>query len=148
MPIQVAANLIPRNSAKWPVLEDVYIRGGIRVVASAAARDAIYADAAARPGLKIGMLLVTADDQRLWQYTGVNAWTEFKRAVTKTYTFSIPGTVWNIPHNVGTKNFTYTLFDETGLQIFPNECKAVDANTIQLTFLEAVSGAVTINFNV
>ena len=66
MPITVASNLIPRSSGKWPVLEDVYVRGGIRVVTNAAARDAIYADAQARTGLKIGMLLVTADDQKLW----------------------------------------------------------------------------------
>jgi hypothetical protein len=148
MPIFVASNLAPKNSAKWPVVEDIYVRGGIRVVADATARDAIYPDSAARNGLKIGMLLVTANDSRIWQYTATNAWTELKKATTKTYSFAIPGTIWTIPHNTGSTNFTYTVFDTDGFQILPNECQVLDINTIRLTFLEVMAGSVTFSFNV
>jgi hypothetical protein len=148
MPIFVASNIVPRNSGKWPVVEDTYLRGGIRVVADATARDAIYADAAARSGLKIGMLLITANDLRIWQYTATNTWTEIKKATTKTYSFSIPGTIWDIPHNTGSSNFTYTVFDVDGLQILPHECQVLDVNNLRLTFLEEVAGTVTISFNV
>lgn len=147
MPIAVASNLVPRNSAKWPVVEDIYLRGGIRVVNDAAARDAIYLDAGAKNGLKTGMLLVTANDKRIWQYDGLGIWLELKKSLTKTYSFSIAGTVWDIPHNTGSTNFTYTLFDDDGYQIFPNECRVMDSNNIRLTFLEEISGAVTISFN-
>ena len=149
MPIFVAANLVPRNSGKWPVVEDTYLRGGLRVVSNAAARDAIYADSAARLGLKIGMLLITADDMRLWQYTATNTWTEYlKKSIIKSYQFSEPGLIWDIPHNVGSSNFTYTVFDTDGYQILPNECQILDANNIRLTFTEAIAGTITLSFNV
>ena len=41
MPIQVAGKLIPRNDNTWPVVEDVFVKGGFRVVDDLAARDAI-----------------------------------------------------------------------------------------------------------
>lgn len=148
MPIFVAANLVPRNSGKWPVVEDTYLRGGLRVVSNAAARDAIYADSYARQGLKIGMFLVTANDKRVWQYTATNTWTEFKRSAIKSYQFSEPGLIWDIPHNVGSSNFTYTVFDTDGYQILPNECQILDANNIRLTFTEAIAGTITLSFNV
>lgn len=148
MPIYVASNLAPKNAAKWPVVEDIYLRGGIRVVTNAAARDAIYVDTGARQGLKLGMLLVTADDQRLWQYTATNAWTEIKKSTTKTYQFTIPGTVWDIPHNTGTRNFTYTVFDTDGFQMLPHECQILDVNNLRLTFLEPMAGTITFSFNV
>lgn len=149
MPIFVAANLVPRNSGKWPVVEDTYLRGGLRVVANATVRDAIYADPGARQGLKIGMLLVTADDMRLWQYTATNTWTEyFKKSIVKSYQISDPGMIWDIPHGLGSTNFTYTVFDMDGYQILPNECQALDANNIRLTFSEAMAGTITLSFNV
>jgi len=148
VPIYVASNLVPRNSAKWPVVEDTYLRGGMRVVADTVARDAIYADAAARQGLKLGMLLVTASDNKVWQYTAINTWTELKKSSIKTYSFSVPGTVWNIPHNTGSTNFTYTVFDVDGFQILPNECQILDVNNLRLTFLEVVAGTATFSFNV
>ena len=148
MPIFVASSFIPKNGAKWPVLEDVYLRGGIRVVANAAARDATYADSNARQGLKTGMLLVTADNKKLWQYDGLGVWTELKKSSTKTFSFSIPGMVWDIPHNTGSTNFNYTVFDVDGFQILPNECQILDVNNLRLTFLEAVAGTLTATFNV
>ena len=41
MAIQVASNIIPRNGNTWPVVEDVFVKGGFRVVDDLAARDAI-----------------------------------------------------------------------------------------------------------
>lgn len=148
MPIFVASNIAPRNSGKFAIVEDIYVRGGIRVVTSAAARDAIYADTVARGTLKIGMLLVTADDKRIWQYEATNTWVELKKSTTRTFGFSIAGTVWDIPHNTGSMNFTYTVFDSDGFQVLPNECQVVDFNNLRLTFLEELSGTVTLTFNV
>ena len=41
MAIHVASNIIPRNGNTWPVVEDVFVKGGFRVVDDLAARDAI-----------------------------------------------------------------------------------------------------------
>ena len=41
MAIQVASSIIPRNGNTWPVVEDVFVKGGFRVVDDLAARDAI-----------------------------------------------------------------------------------------------------------
>lgn len=148
MPITVSSNLIPRNGAKWHVVEDTYVKGGFRVVANAAARDAIYTDATAKLTLKTGMLLVTADDGRVWQYSGAGVWTELKRSYIHTHEQTTPDTEWFIPHSMNSRFFTYTAFDNSGLQVMPNECVIVDNNNLILTFLEAISGTVTLTFNV
>lgn len=147
MPVYVASNLLPKSPGKWPVVEDIYIRGGFRVVADAAARDAIYTDVQTRGGLKTGQLLVTANDKRIWQYDGVGVWSELKKSLTKTYSFSEPGNVWEVQHNTGSTHFTYSMFDTDGFQILPNECRVVDANTISFQFLAEIAGSVTISFN-
>jgi hypothetical protein len=147
MAILVASNLVPKSSAKWPVVEDTYVRGGLRVVANATARDAIYPDSQARGCLKIGMFLVTADDQRIWQYTATNTWTELKKSLTKTYSFAVPGNTWLITHNTGSRNFTYSVFDTDGFQVMPHECQILDANNLRLLFLDVLAGSVTISFN-
>ena len=41
MAIPVSSNIIPRNGNTWPVVEDVFVKGGFRVVDDLAARDAI-----------------------------------------------------------------------------------------------------------
>lgn len=147
MPIFVASNIVPRNSGKWPVVEDIYLRGGLRVVADATARDAVYADSAARQGLKTGQLLVTANDKKIWQYEGTGVWTELKKSLTKTYTFTEPGNTWVIPHNTGSSSFTYSVFDVDGFQILPHECQILDSNTLRLLFLEDIAGSATFSFN-
>lgn len=148
MPIYVSANLIPRNGAKWHVVEDLYIKGGLRVVADAAARDAIYLNATAKLTLKRGMLLVTADDGKLWQYADLGVWQELKTSHSYTHEQTTPSNEWFVAHGMGSRFFTYTVFDEAGIQVMPNECVIVDDSNLLLTFLEAISGTVTLTFNV
>ena len=52
MAIQVASNLVPRNGNTWPVVEDIFIKGGYRTVADLAARDAID-PLALKPGMLV-----------------------------------------------------------------------------------------------
>ena len=147
MPIQVASSLIPKSGAKWFVVEDTYLKGGIRVVADAAARDAIYSDITAKLGLKIGMLCVTANDFRVWQYVAANTWTELKKSKSFTFSTETPLLEWDIQHNFNSKNFTYSVFDDAGFQIVPNECQIVDVNNLKITFLQETAGSVTLTFN-
>lgn len=146
MPIQVASNLIPRNNAKWHVVEDIYVKGGLRVVASEAARDAIYLDATAKLTLKIGMVVVTADTGQLWQYLGFGAWAELKKSRTYSFEMETPNNTWVLPHNMDSRHFTYSVFDADGHQVLPNECTILDSNNLQLTFLEALAGTATLTF--
>lgn len=74
MPIEISSNLLPRNGNKFYLLEDTYLRGGLRVTESASERDSIDPDS-----LKAGMLVVTADDMKLWQLNAdLETWREFK----------------------------------------------------------------------
>ena len=52
MAIQLASNLVPRNDNTWPVVEDIFIKGGYRTVADLAARDAID-PSALKPGMMV-----------------------------------------------------------------------------------------------
>lgn len=148
MPIQVSSALLPKNGAKWHVVEDIYIKGGLRVVADAAARDLMYTDAAIKLALKVGALVVTANDQKVWQYQGNGVWKELKKVESFTFETAEPLAEWLIAHKCGSKNFTYTVFDADGFQVFPDECQIIDIDNLRLTFLQATAGHVTLTFNV
>lgn len=73
MSIKVIDELAPKTPAVFPVLDDQHLRGGARQVANATARNAIPAG-----HRKIGMLVVTQDDGKLWKLdTDLLTWVEF-----------------------------------------------------------------------
>lgn len=148
MPIQVASNIIPKNGAKWHVVEDIYVKGGLRVVADAAARDAIYLDTTAKFTLKNGMLLITADTNQMWQYQGLGVWTLYNSTVTATFEQATPATQWDINHTFNTRFFTYSVFDADGFQILPAECHIVDFNNLSLYFASPIAGHATFVFDI
>jgi len=148
MPIQVSSALIPKNGAKWHILEDIYVKGGLRVVADTAARDMMYTDASIKLALKTGMLVVTADDARVWQYASLGVWKELKKVDSHTFVTAEALVEWNIAHGCGSENFTYTVFDEAGFQITPDECQIVDVDNLKLTFQQATAGRATLTFNI
>ena len=61
MAIYLASSLAARNGGTWPVAEDIAVKGGFRVVANSAERDAI--DSLSR---KAGMLVLTQSDNKIW----------------------------------------------------------------------------------
>lgn len=72
MSIQVASFLVPKNGNTWPVLEDVFIKGGFRAVADQTARNTI--DAA---GMKAGMLVSVLADNKIYQLgSDLATWSE------------------------------------------------------------------------
>lgn len=72
MPIVITTFLRPSNDT-IPVVEDIYIRGGMRAVADAAARDATVPN-----DKKAGMLVVTQDDMVIWQLEAdLTTWTDY-----------------------------------------------------------------------
>lgn len=147
MPVLVSSNLVPSAGAKWPVLEDTYFRGGMRVVANVAARDAIYANAQSRNCLKVGTLVLTADDSKLWRYSATNTWTEYKPKSQYSHVQSVASTVWTVQHNLNCRYFTYSIFDDQGYQIMPDNCRILDNNNLELSFLLAIAGEATFTFN-
>jgi len=60
--ITVISNLVPANNLSFPVVEDINLKGGLRVVDNIAERDAI--DVNAR---KVGMYVATVSDNQLYQ---------------------------------------------------------------------------------
>lgn len=146
MPVNVTSYLLPRNGAKWFVMEDIYLRGGFRVVANVAERDTIHASSK-----KARMVVITADDGIIWQLQPDNrTWAEFR---TKSLYFPFfthdqpdPDESWTVAHGKDTKYFSYTLFDESGKQVIPNEVVIVDSNTVEFQFHVPIAGHATLTF--
>ena len=62
MPVQIASFLVPKNDGTFYILEDKYIKGGVRVVETINDRDAIP------PGhYKFGMLVIQNDTGTVWK---------------------------------------------------------------------------------
>lgn len=148
MPVQIASNIIPKNGAKWYVVEDIYVKGGLRVVPDAATRDSLYLDSTAKFCLKSGQLLVTADDNKLWQYRGLGVWVPLVIPTAFTFVQATPSGQWDIQHNLNSSAFTYTIFDADGFQVLPDECHIIDVNNLTISFSAAIAGQVTFVFNV
>lgn len=74
MPIVQTSYVVPSSPSIPYLVEDIYFKGGFRVVADAIARDAIKAQAK-----KVGMLVLTALDGKIWQLQEDKiSWVEFK----------------------------------------------------------------------
>ncbi len=61
MPIEISSNIVPRNGNTWPVVEDTYIKGGVRPLATLG--DFQSVDPLA---LKPGMMFYVQDTQTLY----------------------------------------------------------------------------------
>ena len=151
MAYQIPSNLVPKSGAKWPVTEDIYIRGGFRVLATTAARDLILADTGAKQTLKVGSIIYTLDTDKLWRYTGVIGaeWIEFRPKVVDRFTHVQESTsaVWEIVHGLNCNHFTYSIFGDDGFSFIPDRVQIVDKNTVRIFMLDPVAGHATLMFN-
>ena len=145
MPVQLASFLIPRNSAKWFLLEDVYFKGGYRALPTVADRDAIHSSC-----LKVGMLVRTNDTGQTWRYAGsVEGWVLQPLgagAVTAVHEQTEPAESWVFNHGKNSRFFTYAAFDASGRIMVPDDVKIINVNTVELTWIVPVSGHVTLTF--
>ena len=148
MAIQVASSIVLKNGSKGPVVDDIYIRGGFRVVADVAARNALYSNATARNTLKLGALALTLADLKLWYYASVNTWVEYKPQQMFSFRQEAPQAEWAINHGKNCSRLTYSLFSLDGYQMWPDTCRIVDNDNLVLSFLEPVAGEITIAFNI
>ena len=62
MPINLTSFLQPANNNTFPLVEDKFIRGGMRTVVDITARDIIPAN-----NRKAGMIVITQDTMSMWQ---------------------------------------------------------------------------------
>lgn len=73
MPVQVTSFLVPRNGNQWYLIEDKYLKGGVRVVADAVERSAIHPSS-----LKNGMVVIQIDDNLMYQLgPDLLTWTQY-----------------------------------------------------------------------
>lgn len=74
MAVQLASFMVPKNGNTFFLLEDKYLKGGLRLVADVAERSAI------NPlSFKAGMLVITQNDKKIWQLgSDLLTWSEFK----------------------------------------------------------------------
>lgn len=77
MAIFLASNIVPRNGATWPLVDDAHVKGGMRVVATIAERDAI--DTMSR---KAGMIVFVQADSKLYTLgTNLTSWSGLNQAL-------------------------------------------------------------------
>lgn len=62
MAVQLASNIAPKNGQTYYMVEDIYFKGGLQIRDNIAARDAI-----AGGNLKIGQLVLTLADSKIWK---------------------------------------------------------------------------------
>lgn len=73
MPIYVASNFLPKSLGPFPVVEDTYMAGGFRTVATTTDRDSITA-----MRRREGMLVFVRSDSKLYQLdTDLTTWRDF-----------------------------------------------------------------------
>lgn len=72
MSIRLSTNLRPANNNTWPLIEDIHVKGGFRVVTTVVDLDSVN-----QASRKAGMMVRTSDDGKLWSLDGdlIN-WTE------------------------------------------------------------------------
>lgn len=150
MPIQVASFLIPRNGATWYILEDKYLKGGLRICADEAERTAIHP-----ASLKQGMLVLLITDNKLYQLSDVanKTWVEYKPSTPQfnpfyTHVQDAPNDVWSVAHNKNNKHFTVNVFDDEGRSLFPDSISIIDENNVEIRFLYPIAGHCVFGFDV
>ena len=62
MALQIASEMAPAGTGTYYLLEDIYVKGGLQIRDTKEARDAI-----AIANLKVGALVMTLDDKKIWQ---------------------------------------------------------------------------------
>jgi len=149
MPVLIPSFFLPKNGATWYLVEDTYIRGGLRVVPDHDARSTIHP-----ANLKSGMIVVTANDNKLWQLgNDLDSWTELRfpsvdsNAVVYTHKQLAPSNVWTINHGKNMKYFSYTSFESTGKQVIPDDMNIINYTKAELTFTTPISGHCTLVFD-
>lgn len=148
MPVPVASFLVPRNNNTWYLVEDTYLKGGLRLVPNFAALSNIHP-----ANLKPSMLAITQNDNKVWQLQpNLTTWLEFlapQNVPVSVYTHRQVGAsdVWIVEHQKNTRYFTYTVFDSSSRQIIPNEVVISTENVIFLQFTTPVSGHSTFTFD-
>jgi len=147
MPVQLASFLLPRNNNTWYLVEDSFVKGGLQVLPNHAQRDAI------NPlNLKTGQLVVTQNDNRVWQLQpdGVS-WSEFVPASNynpfHTHKQVVAADTWNIAHGKNCVYFNYSVYDSNGISVFPDGLLTIDPNTVQLHFAVPFIGHCSMSFD-
>ena len=62
MGLQLASDIVPAGTGTYYLMEDIYLKGGLQVRATKEERDGIPI-----ANLKLGALVLTLDDKKLWQ---------------------------------------------------------------------------------
>jgi hypothetical protein len=128
MAIQVSSFMIPKGGNQWYILEDKYLKGGLRVVPTITDRDAIDVDS-----LKAGMLVIVQADMKIYQMeTSMTSWREFNLGggspVRQTVQFATnslkANDAQNFPLNLGRSAVIFKLAVDT-------PCKVEVFSTVQ-----------------
>jgi hypothetical protein len=143
MAIAIASFLIPKNGQSYFLLEDTYLRGGMRVSLDTTTRDALHPSTK-----KAGMFVWTQTEGVLWQLQAdLTTYLAYSASAYYTFYQVDPASVWQIQHNSGSDRFVYNVYDDTSGIILPDQVVVVDTSTIEISFAVPVSGRCTFVFD-
>lgn len=139
----IAAPVVPFDTQDvYPTHVDEYGKGGFVALADTAARDAIPVGR-----LKIGMLVSTADDKKVWRLDALDpvTWTEFLvggggsgSVVGFVFEQSSPSTTWTIAHNLGYKPVV-SLYSVGSVE-FEGQVTHLSSNVCVVNLVTAMAG--------
>jgi hypothetical protein len=61
-------------------------------------------------------------------------------------TFPFPDLVWEVIHNAGSVDFTYTIWNDNGDQVWPDRIDQVNGNQFNAVFTAPLSGKIVVSF--
>ena len=147
MPVYVKAIMMPPNGAKWPLLDDGHVRGGLRVVKTHADKDSLYSESDSRLTLKVGCVVVVEEDRSSWMYIGTGQYVPWPTSSSSSYvhTQNDAAVEWVIYHGLDNDKFQAQVFVD-GRLTWPRDLVSLDTNTVKVTFAAAVTGHVCFTF--
>jgi hypothetical protein len=143
MPIEVISEIVPKNEATFPVVDDNNIRGGYQTVATVTDMEDIPADKR-KEGMQV---FVQASSVAYTLESDLVTWnpTEVPSAPTPTFVYNqiISAAIWNINHALN-KYPSVTIID-TADRTIEGDVTYVDSNNLTVSFTGPFSGKAFLN---
>ncbi len=143
MPIEVISEIVPKNNAAFPVVDDTNVRGGYQILATEDEMNAIP-----HTKRKEGMQAYCQDSLVLYTLdTDLVTWspTQVPNSSVPTIIFTqiISSTTWNINHELD--KFPSVVVTDSVDRVVVGDITYVDSNNITISFTAPFSGQVFLN---
>lgn len=140
MPIQVIAEIVPKNNAEFAILDDQNLRGSYRVCPTINDRNEIPID-----NRKAGMQVYVQDTNNSYTLeSDLTTWTLLSDP-NQSYTHNqiIGSSIWNINHPLN--KFPSVSVTDSGGNVIIGDVRYIDVNNVIVSFSGSFSGKAYLN---